>query len=107
MVRTRAISVAVSSVTVVTVLLVVYAALLVTKLGGQDVTISWQQILNGIGRGVVYGSLALALVLIYRSTDVVNFAQGEMATFAVFISWSLLTQSGLTFWLAFLVTLVI
>ncbi|MHB8577368.1 MAG: branched-chain amino acid ABC transporter permease, partial [Dehalococcoidia bacterium] len=52
-------------------------------------------------------SLALSLVLIYRSTDVINFAQGEMATFTTFVAWSLLTQVGMNFWLGFLVTLVL
>ena len=37
----------------------------------------------------VYASLALALVLIYRTTHVVNFAQGEMATFTTYIAWTL------------------
>ena len=40
--------------------------------------------------GGVYASLALALVLIHRTTHVVNFAQGEMAMVTTFIAWSLL-----------------
>ena len=52
------------------------------------------QVLNGIGNGVVYGSVALALVLIFRTTGVLNFAQGEMALFSTFISWKL-TDAGL------------
>ncbi|HET6952497.1 MAG TPA: branched-chain amino acid ABC transporter permease [Acidimicrobiales bacterium] len=50
-----------------------------------------EQVLNGIGNGVVYGSVALALVLIFRTTGVLNFAQGEMALFSTFISWKLTT----------------
>ncbi len=50
-----------------------------------------EQVLNGIGNGVVYGSVALALVLIFRTTGVLNFAQGEMALFATYISWKLTT----------------
>jgi branched-chain amino acid transport system permease protein len=53
-----------------------------------------EQVLNGIGNGVVYGSVALALVLIFRTTGVLNFAQGEMALFSTYISWKL-TTSGL------------
>lgn len=53
-----------------------------------------EQVLNGIGNGVVYGSVALALVLIFRTTGVLNFAQGEMALFSTFISWKL-TDAGL------------
>src|SRR6478736_2999942 len=37
------------------------------------------QLMNGIGNGVIYASLALALVLIFRTTGILNFAQGEMA----------------------------
>lgn len=50
----------------------------------------WQQVVGGLATGSVYGLLALALVLIYRSTTVLNFAQGEMAMFTTFIAWSIL-----------------
>ncbi len=53
-----------------------------------------EQVLNGVGNGVVYGSVALALVLIFRTTGVLNFAQGEMALFSTYISWKL-TTSGM------------
>lgn len=45
------------------------------------------QFLNGIGRGAVYASVGLALVLIYRTTGLLNFAQGEMALFSTFVTW--------------------
>lgn len=48
-----------------------------------------QQVLNGIGSGAIYASLGLALVLIYRTTNIANFAQGEMATFSAFLTWQL------------------
>ena len=56
--------------------------------------------------GAIFASLALALVLIYRATDVVNFSQGEMATFATYIAWSLMDH-GLSYWPAFALTLVL
>jgi branched-chain amino acid transport system permease protein len=64
--------------------------------------------------GSVYAIVALAIVLIYRSTGVVNFAQGEMAMFGTFIGWSMITYFGhwslplnLNYWLPFvLATLV-
>jgi branched-chain amino acid transport system permease protein len=62
-----------------------------------------QQVVSGLSSGGVYGSLALAIVIIYRSTGVVNFAQGEMATFATFIAWSLMHH--MSYWPAFLLTL--
>ncbi|HST64928.1 MAG TPA: branched-chain amino acid ABC transporter permease [Mycobacteriales bacterium] len=48
-----------------------------------------QVVVDGIADGSVYAALALALVLIFRSTGVVNFAQGEMAMFATFLAWAL------------------
>jgi len=53
-----------------------------------------QLVIDGIADGSVYGAVALALVLIFRSTGIVNFAQGEMAMFSTFIAWGLL-QAGL------------
>ena len=65
-----------------------------------------QQVVAGIASGGVYALLALALVLIYRSTRIVNFAQGEMAMFSTFICWELL-DLGVPYWGAFALTLVL
>lgn len=43
----------------------------------------------GLQQGAIYASVAMALVLIYRATGLVNFAQGEMALFSTFITWQL------------------
>jgi branched-chain amino acid transport system permease protein len=64
-----------------------------------------QQVFSGLAAGAIYASLALALVMIYRATDLVNFAQGEMAMFSTYIAWTLV-NAGLPFWAAFAVTLV-
>ena len=53
-----------------------------------------QTIVDGIATGSLYGALALAVVLIFRTTGIVNFAQGEMAMFSTFIAWGLL-EAGL------------
>ncbi len=58
-----------------------------------------QVVVDGVADGSVYATLALALVLIFRSTGVVNFAQGEMAMFATFIAWAV-AQAGAPLWLA-------
>ena len=65
-----------------------------------------QQIVIGLASGGVWATLAVALVLIYRSTGVVNFAQGEMAMFSTFIAWSLVNH-GLSYWAAFFLTVAI
>ena len=64
-----------------------------------------QQVMSGLATGGIYASLALALVMIYQATDVVNFAQGEMAMFATYLSWSML-NAGMPYWGAFIATLV-
>lgn len=66
-----------------------------------------QQIVAGLASGSVYAALALALVLIHRATGVINFAQGEMATFSTYILWTLTTNHGWPYWWAFAFTLVV
>jgi branched-chain amino acid transport system permease protein len=65
----------------------------------------FDQIMNGIGTGAVYASVALALVIIYRTTGLLNFAQGEMALFSAFFTWWL-TDQGLGIWPALLGSMV-
>ncbi len=63
------------------------------------------QVLAGLATGGIYASLALALVMIYQATHLVNFAQGEMAMFTTYIAWSLI-NAGLPYWAAFALTVV-
>ena len=65
-----------------------------------------QQTVAGLAQGAVFGSLALALVLIYRATEVINFAQGEMAMASVYVAYQLI-QWGFSYWEAFFTTLAI
>ncbi|MGH7333878.1 MAG: branched-chain amino acid ABC transporter permease [Candidatus Rokuibacteriota bacterium] len=65
-----------------------------------------QQVASGLATGGIYASLALALVMIYQATDVVNFAQGEMAMFSTYLAWSIL-QAGVPYWMAFLLTVIL
>ena len=64
-----------------------------------------QQVISGIASGSLFAILALAVVLIYRSTNVLNFAQGEMAMFTTFIAWSFMTR--MDFWPAFFLALLV
>ena len=57
----------------------------------------------GLATGGIYASLALALVMIYQATHLVNFAQGELAMFSTYIAWSLI-NAGMPYWWAFLLT---
>ncbi len=63
-----------------------------------------QTLVDGVATGSLYGALALAVVLIFRTTGIVNFAQGEMAMFSTFIAWGLL-QAGFPLGLAIVTTL--
>jgi branched-chain amino acid transport system permease protein len=65
-----------------------------------------QLTVQGLALGAVYGSLALALVLVYRATRVVNFAQGELAMATTYVAYQLL-KWGLSYWEAFFATLAI
>ena len=59
-----------------------------------------QYVLTGVSAGSLYALVALGLVLIYRSTRVLNFAHGDIATLATFVSFTLLTRAW-PFWAAF------
>jgi branched-chain amino acid transport system permease protein len=65
-----------------------------------------QQIVAGLASGGIYASLALALVMIYQSTEHLNFAQGEMAMFSTYICWTLI-NAGMPYWGAFFLTMAI
>src|SRR5688500_8088623 len=65
-----------------------------------------QQVISGLATGGIYGSVALALVMIYQATDVVNYAQGEMAMFSTYLAWTML-NAGLPYWVAFFGTLAL
>jgi branched-chain amino acid transport system permease protein len=62
------------------------------------------QVMNGIGYGAVYASLALALVLIFRTTGILNFAQGEMALYSTYLVWFLAARN-FPVWLAILISM--
>ena len=65
-----------------------------------------QQVVSGLATGGIYASLALALVMIYQATDVVNFAQGSMAMFSTYLAWTMI-NAGLPYWVAFFGTLLL
>ncbi len=64
-----------------------------------------QYIINGLAIGAVYSLVALGLVVIYRGTGHLNFAQGEMALFATFIAWWIYDH-GSTMWFAVIVAAI-
>jgi len=65
-----------------------------------------QLIINGIAAGGYYGLIALAMVLIYRTSEVVNFAQGEIALITAYFTYMLLDQLNVAFWQAVPIAIV-
>ncbi|MBI5909216.1 MAG: branched-chain amino acid ABC transporter permease [Betaproteobacteria bacterium] len=64
------------------------------------------QVFAGLATGGIYASVALALVMIYQATHLVNFAQGEIAMFSTYIAWTLI-EAGVPYWPAFFLTVAI
>ena len=64
------------------------------------------QVLSGLVTGGIYASVALALVMIYQATHLVNFAQGELAMFCTYLAWTML-NAGFPYWAAFALTIVL
>ncbi|THJ31396.1 branched-chain amino acid ABC transporter permease [Lampropedia aestuarii] len=66
-----------------------------------------QLTVNGISVGAIYALVALGVVLIYKATEVLNFAHGDFLVIAAFSAWGLISVVGLPFWLAVFITLAI
>ncbi len=65
-----------------------------------------QLLVEGLAIGACYGLFATAVVIIYKTSEVVNFAQGEMAMFSSFVAFHILAVYQLPFWLAFIITMI-
>ncbi len=65
-----------------------------------------QRVFDGLQAGAIYAILALAIVIIFRASGMLNFAQGEIAMFTTFVAWNLF-DSGLPWWVASIASLVI
>ena len=67
----------------------------------------WQLAISGMALGCVYALIALGFVLIFKATEVINFAQGEFMMLGAFLAFSLLNYGHLPFWMSVLLTLFI
>ena len=65
-----------------------------------------QLLVNGFIIGLLYGVVAMSFVLIYKSSQVVNFAQGEFLLVGAWACWWLLAKFSMPFYIAFLLTLL-
>ena len=66
-----------------------------------------QLIVTGIANGCVYGLVALGFVLIYKATEMVNFAQGDLMMFGAFIAFTLSTEANLPYPVVIIGTIVL
>ncbi|KAF0160250.1 MAG: branched-chain amino acid transport system permease protein [Syntrophaceae bacterium] len=64
-----------------------------------------QLLIDGLAMGACYGLFGLAVVIIYKTSDVINFAAGEMAMFSTFVAFHVLNIFGYPFWMAFIAAL--
>ena len=71
-----------------------------------DVNFFLQLLINGVVVGSVYALVALGFVIIFKSTSVVNFAQGEFLLLGAYISLAVVSQTSMPFWVAVVVTLL-
>lgn len=67
----------------------------------------WKRFLDGLANGFVYGAVALALVLIYKATGIINFAQGSLAMFFTFMAWVMSNEQGWPVWLSIIVAMLL
>jgi len=65
-----------------------------------------QLVINGLVVGTLYGVVAMSFVLIYKATQVVNFAQGDLLLVGAWVCWALLTKYQVPFWVGMPMTLV-
>ena len=65
-----------------------------------------QLIINGLVIGCCYGLIAIAMVIVYKTSNVLNFAQGELAMFSTFFAYTLLASLHLPFIAAFFLTIL-
>ncbi len=67
----------------------------------------FQLIVNGAASGCIYGLIALGFVLIYKATEMVNFAQGDIMMMGAFVAFSLIAHWGVNYWIGSLIAIAI
>jgi branched-chain amino acid transport system permease protein len=73
----------------------------------QDAARILQLVVNGAASGCIYGLIALGFVLIYKATEMVNFAQGDVMMLGGFVAFSLIAQFHLPYWVGGLLAIII
>ena len=66
-----------------------------------------QLLINGAALGCIYGLIALGFVLIYKATEMINFAQGDLLMLGAFVAFTLIADVGLSYWLGLLLAILV
>ena len=66
-----------------------------------------QSLVVGLINGGLYGLFAVGLVLVYRGSGVLNFAQAELGTFTLFVAHVIIVERGMPYWVGALVAVVV
>ncbi len=66
-----------------------------------------QLVVNGAASGCIYGLIALGFVLIYKATEMINFAQGDIMMLGGFLAFALIAHFGLNYWIGALLAIAI
>jgi branched-chain amino acid transport system permease protein len=74
---------------------------------GRKLAIFLQLTLNGLAVGCIYGLVALGFVLIYKATELVNFAQGDLLMLGAFVTFMGVVWWELDYWVAFFIAIVV
>ena len=71
-----------------------------------EVLIFFQFLITGLSLGSIYALVALGFVLIYKSTSILNLAQGEFLMVGAYVCLSMTLDFGLNFFTSFIITMV-
>jgi branched-chain amino acid transport system permease protein len=71
-----------------------------------NLTLFLQNLTNALANGAVYALMALTVVMIYKTTGHLNFAQGEMAMFSTFVVYVLVIEQGFNVWAAIVIVVL-
>lgn len=66
-----------------------------------------QRVFDGLNNGAIYAIIALAVVIVFKASGILNLAQGEMAMFSTYIAYVLSVDLGLAIWLAIAVAVIL
>lgn len=67
----------------------------------------FQLVLTGVAQGCIYGLIALGFVLIYKATEMVNFAQGDLMMIGAFVAFTFISTLGLPYWIGLLAVMAV